>query len=130
MTDISEYIFHSNASRDAIRGWFIGQFVHPASGLRRRTDLEVKWGVHAKGERRVMGWAAYKTSTTISVLIEGVFLVTVRVDAKTHDVLLQERGDYYILSPMVEHTWEAITDCVVLTVRCPSVAGDLIERPD
>jgi hypothetical protein len=120
---------HGNATRDGKRGWFIGQFVPEEGGLRRRQDVELKWGIHPKGERRSQ-WVTYRTSTMISVLVEGRFLIWVRADGKVHEVRFEEKGDYVIINRFVEHTWEAPEDCIILTVRCPSVAGDQIERAD
>ena len=118
------------AQRDAKRGWFIGQFVPAEFGIRRRTDVEVKWGIHTKGERRGDVWASYRTSSTISVLIDGSFIVRLRVDGQIHEVLLEEKGDYIIISPQIDHNWESPEDSTILTIRCPSVSGDLIERID
>ncbi len=124
------HFMRGKAERDAKRGWIIGQFVPEEHGLRRRTDVELKWGVHSKGERRGDTWAAYRTATTISVLIEGSLIVRLRVDGQVHEVLLEEKGDYLIINSQVEHNWESPEDSIVLTIRCPSVSGDLIERID
>ena len=122
------HFMHGKAGRDAMRGWFVGQFVPAEHELRRRTDMELKWGVHPKGERRGDTWASYRTSTTISVLIDGSLIVKLRVDGQVHEVLLEEKGDYLIIDSQVDHNWESPEDSIVLTIRCPSVAGDLIER--
>jgi quercetin dioxygenase-like cupin family protein len=58
--------------------------------------------------------------TTISVLIEGGFKVTFHVDGSLEDVTLQTKGDYVIFGPDVVHSWEAIGDAIVLSVRFPS----------
>lgn len=117
-----------NALADARDGWFVGQFVDSAGGLRRRGDVELKWGVHPRGERRADSWVSYRTATTIAILIEGEILIRVRAAGEATDVHLKARGDYVIVPPGVDHTWQALTDCVVLTVRTPSIAGDAI-RP-
>jgi hypothetical protein len=47
-----------NAAQDAnpFRGWFVGHFVPAELGPRSTDAVEVKWGVHALGEKRA-GWA-------------------------------------------------------------------------
>src|SRR5437016_14455043 len=69
MVDQASFYF-GNAPADQVRGsgWFIGQFVPPELGLRRQTDVEVKWGLHPDGEKRSRTWAN-RNGTTISVLI-------------------------------------------------------------
>ena len=116
-----------NAIRDGKRGWFVGQFVAPELGLRHRDDVEIKWGVHPRGEARPGAWVSYKTATTVVVLIRGEIHIRIRQGGEIDDVRLMAEGDYVILPPVVEHTWEALTDCVVLSVRSPSVADDQIE---
>jgi hypothetical protein len=113
-----------NAGDDGMRGWFVGWFVPPHGGLRRRHDVEIKWGVHAAGERRARGWAACQTATTASVLVAGRFAVWLRVDGVDREIRLQRAGDYLIFGPGVPHTWQAIEASTVLTVRVPSLGDD------
>jgi len=49
--------YFGNAAVDQVRGtgWFIGQFVPPELGPRHQTEVELKWAVHPKGERRRHG---------------------------------------------------------------------------
>jgi quercetin dioxygenase-like cupin family protein len=101
-------------------GWFIGQFVPAELGLRHQTELELKWGVHPDGEKRSHPWAN-RNGTTISVLIEGSLKVTFHIDGATKEVTLRTRGDYLAFGPEVVHSWEAIGDTIVLSVRFPSV---------
>jgi hypothetical protein len=123
-----EGVEHGNAVREGAEmgGWFVGQFMPQEN--RRRTDFELKWGVHPKGEREEHGWVANKTSTTFSVLIEGTFLLRMRAGNRIQEILLKERGDYVIWKPGVEHTWEAPSDCIILSIRCPSVPDDQVRR--
>ncbi len=64
--------YFGNAEADQVRGtgWFVGQFVPAELGLRRQTDVELKWGYHPDGDKRPQPWAN-QNATTISVLIEG-----------------------------------------------------------
>lgn len=117
-----ERFYFGNAIADQVRnsGWFVGQFVSPALGLRHQTDVEVKWGIHPDGERRPRPWANGH-ATTISVLIHGCLRVTFDVGDTPRLVTLQKEGDYIIFAPETVHSWEAIGDTVVLSVRFPSV---------
>jgi len=124
-----EGVVKGNAGTEGARnrGWFFGQFM-PDDG-HRRTDFELKWGVHPKGEREEHGWVANKTSTTFSMLVEGRFLIRMRRGDQIEEVRLEERGDYVMWEPGVEHSWEAPEDCIILSVRCPSVPDDQVVRP-
>ena len=115
-----------NAIDDQKRGWFIGQFVPAKYGLRHRKDLEVKWGVHHRNEQRRMEWSFNRTATTISILIDGVFVMKLRGDDRYEEVKLSKRGDYVIIDAGVEHSWYAETDSIVLTIRAPSRDGDQV----
>ena len=114
--------YFGNAKADQVRGsgWFVGQFVPAELGLRRQTDVELKWGIHPDGERRSRPWAN-QNATTISVLIEGCLRVTFHIDGTQQEVTLQTKGDYVAFGPEVVHSWEAVGDTIVLSVRFPSV---------
>jgi hypothetical protein len=115
--------FHvGNAIADQVRdsGWFVGQFVAPAIGLRHQTDVEVKWGIHPDGEKRPQPWA-HEHATTISVLIRGCLRATLHLAEGPQIVTLENEGDYIIFAPGTVHSWEAIGHTVVLSVRFPSV---------
>lgn len=119
-TDASFYF--GNAAVDQVRGsgWFVGQFVPAALGLRHQTDVEVKWGIHPDGEKRAHPWANGH-ATTISVLIHGTLRVAFHVGGAPQVVMLQKEGDYLIFAPETVHSWEAIGHTVVLSVRFPSI---------
>ena len=116
-------IVTGNAHREArhYRGWFIGHFLSPAGDPRATADVEVKWGVHKAGEVKYT-WAKSTAATTLSLLVRGRF----RLSFPNHEFLLAEEGDYVIWSPQVFHKWQAEQDSVVLTVRWPSVPGDVV----
>ena len=121
MTDRNAFCF-GNAEVDQVRGsgWFVGQFVSADLGLRRQTDLEVKWGVHPDGDKRPAPWAN-RNGTTLSVLVEGQLRVTFHVDGTETDVTMKTKGDYVMFGPDVVHSWEATGHTIVLSVRFPSV---------
>jgi hypothetical protein len=121
MESNSAYYF-GNAAIDQVRdsGWFVGQFVPEAWGLRHQTDLEVKWGVHPDGEKRHRPWANGR-ATTISVLVRGSLRVTFYINESPLTVSLGKVGDYIIFTLDTVHSWEAIGDTIVLSIRFPSV---------
>ena len=114
------YVGNAKADQVSGSGWFIGQFVPAELGLRRQTAVELKWGIHPDGEKRAQPWAN-QNGTTVSVLIEGSLKLTFHIDDSQHEVILRTKGDYVIFGPEVVHSWEAIGDTIVLSVRFPSV---------
>jgi hypothetical protein len=127
-----------NATTDGapFGGWFVGKLdawvaERRASfgddidfGLRATEALEVKWGTHPAGIPRPGGWAPAAPVVTLSVLISGEFSITVRADPDSPEteVRLREPGDYAILGTDGEHTWCAIREAVILSVRWPAPA--------
>lgn len=110
--------WHSgNAEEDGRdhRGWILGHFIDPSEGVRSSKDVEIKWGIHPKGEKRVE-WTADDQRTTLVFHVSGQF----RIDLTEGTFTLQRKGDYLVWGPGIDHTWEALTDAVVVTVRWPS----------
>ncbi|MEV7028803.1 signal peptidase I [Streptomyces sp. NPDC093272] len=112
-------VYVGNAGKDAAldRGWLLGHFKEPGDP-RRSEAVEVKWGVHPRGEGRVQ-WVRGEVRTALLVLVSGRF----RVEFPGRSVLLEEQGDYVVWGAGVDHSWTAEQDSVVLTVRWPSVSG-------
>lgn len=129
-----EYVQWGNASADGsdFSHWFIGDLaawagqnglVESGYGMRQTTALEVKWGEHAAGERRPGGWAASSEKTSLSVLVRGEFELRFRDPRRPDQQLvhrLSNQGDYVLWREKVEHTWQALQDAVILTVRWSS----------
>jgi quercetin dioxygenase-like cupin family protein len=107
-----------NAAEDGreTRGWLLGHFIDPAQGVRSTKDLEVKWGVHPAGEKRP-DWTADDQRTTLVLLVEGHFVVHLTEGTAT----MSRQGDYAVWGPGVDHSWEALSNSVVITVRWPSL---------
>jgi len=76
--------------------------------------------LHPGGDKRSHP-RANQNGTTISVLIRG----TLRVEFHTGDtpqlVTLAKEGDYVVYGPEVVHSWEAIGETLVVSIRFPSV---------
>ncbi|MFE3455368.1 signal peptidase I [Nonomuraea sp. NPDC059194] len=116
---MTEHIYVGNATADAIgdRGWLLGHF-QPEGEVRHSEDVEIKWGVHPKGEERAQ-WVRGEKRTALLVLISGRF----RMEFPGHSVLLDQQGDYVVWGVGVDHSWVAEEESVVMTVRWPSVPG-------
>jgi quercetin dioxygenase-like cupin family protein len=50
------------------------------------------------------------------LLVQGNF----RIDLTETSVTLEKQGDYAVWGPGIDHSWAAITESVVITVRWPS----------
>ena len=109
--------YNGNAVEDRreARGWLLGQFIDPSEGVRSSKDVEVKWGIHPAGEKRA-GWTADDQRTTLVLLVSGNF----RIDLTEGSITLGRQGDYAVWGPGIDHSWEALSDSVVVTVRWPS----------
>jgi quercetin dioxygenase-like cupin family protein len=108
---------YGNAAEDTkdTRGWLLGHFMDPAEGVRHSKDVEIKWATHPAGEQR-HEWTADDQRTTLVVLVQGEF----RVDLTEGSKVLATQGDYVLWGPGIDHSWEALTDAVVMVVRWPS----------
>ncbi len=104
--------------RKDFKQWFVGPFIPESLGLRNASGVEIKWGVHAKGETRGQ-WATGGSLATVSILIRGKFRLLFRSPhgGDVTEYLLEKEGDYVIWPPQVDHTWSVEEDCVILTVR-------------
>jgi hypothetical protein len=119
----SSHFYFGNAADDNVAdtGWFVGQFIPDAMGYRHQTAVELKWGVHPRGQSRPGGPEANRVATTISILVRGMLETVLTVAGQPHVVRLEREGDYIVFGPDVKHDWEALEDSIVLSVRFPSV---------
>jgi D-lyxose ketol-isomerase len=99
------------------RGWLLGHFIDAADGGVRKTEaLEVKWGIHTVGQKR-LEWTVREERSTLVILISGRF----RVDLSVVSLTLERPGDYLTWGPGIDHSWQAEEDSTVITVRWPSL---------
>jgi hypothetical protein len=97
------------------RGWFVGNFLDTSAGPRLTDDVEVKWSVHPEGDHRP-GIAPGTDTATLTILIEGRF-EQIFPDQQPGRMLMERPGDFALYGPGVSHTWRALADSVMLTVR-------------
>jgi quercetin dioxygenase-like cupin family protein len=108
---------HGNAGDDTAdtRGWLLGHFIDPSEGVRSSKDVEVKWFIHPAGDKRPE-WTSDDQRTTLLLLVQGNF----RLDLTEGSINLTKQGDYVLWGPGIDHSWEAIDETVIITVRWPS----------
>jgi len=111
-------IFSGNAVDAAkqTRGWFLGHFMPGADNPLRSGDVEVKWFVHPKGDVRPE-WAPGHPVRTLNVLVRG----SVVLFFPDREVLLGREGDFVLFGPGVPHSFRAVEESLVVTVRWPSL---------
>jgi hypothetical protein len=102
------------------RGWFIGNFLDPSVGPRFTDDIEVKWSIHPQGDHRP-DIAPGADTITLTILIKGRFEQTFP-DQHPGRMLMERPGDFALYGPGIPHTWRALADSVMLTVRWPAPA--------
>ncbi|MEW2411001.1 signal peptidase I [Streptomyces griseoviridis] len=112
-------VYVGDAGKDATvdRGWLLGHFKEHGD-LRHSDAVEVKWGVHPRGEQRAQ-WVRGEMRTALLVLVSGRF----RMEFPGRSVVLERQGEYVVWGQGVDHSWCAEDDSVVLTLRWPSVPG-------
>jgi hypothetical protein len=114
MSDTPRWHF-GNAGVDSAehQGWLVGAFLDPQD-IRMSANVEIKWGVHAAGERQE-AWFEEERRTTLVVLITGRF----EIELPVGNAVLSEQGDYAIWGPGVGHAWRAEEDSIVVTINWP-----------
>lgn len=103
-----------NAGNYDKRGWFVGHFMEPENGLLHNKDVEVKWGVQARGDGRDE-WST-DPRETLNVLVSG----KVEIIFRNRTITLNQPGDFVIWKSE-DHKSEILDDSVILTIRWPSV---------
>jgi hypothetical protein len=105
-------------------GWFAGHFMD-SSSLLKNNEVELKWGVHKKGEK-YLSLKKTKKAKSLAIMIKGKIRISFP-DLKKK-IILSKMGDYAIWDKEIFHTSEFLEDTTMLTVRWPSLANDNIEK--
>ncbi|HET9898655.1 MAG TPA: signal peptidase I [Streptosporangiaceae bacterium] len=115
---MADNIYAGSAPADAPanRGWLLGHFM-PAGDLRHSEEVEIKWGVHPRGDRRAQ-WVTGESRAALIILVSGRF----RIEFPHRSVVLANPGDYVVFE-RVEHSWYAEEESVIVGVRWPSIPG-------
>lgn len=106
-----------NAAADGIatRSWFVGPFLPKATG-RMFDGVEMKWSTHARGDKRAGPSASGAFS--MAILVAGTHRIELPHTNTT--LLMRQPGDFAIWAPGIMHSWTAIEESTVLTVRWPA----------
>jgi len=112
--------YSGNAAEAAndYRGWFLGHFIGAPGDPGHSEAVEIKWGRHAAGEMRA-AWSQCDSSS-LAILIRGRFVL----GFEETEFVLQNEGDFVFWGPGIPHTWRAVEESLVITVRWPSGAAD------
>ncbi|WP_424642022.1 signal peptidase I [Embleya sp. AB8] len=123
---MNENVYVGSAGKDAAldRGWLLGHFKN-ADDPRHSEAVEIKWGVHPRGDER-REWVRGEERTTFLLLVSGRF----RIELPGRSVLLEQQGDYVVWGRGVDHSWFAEEESVVVAVRWPSVPGYAVAQQD
>jgi len=99
--------------------WIMGHFIDPDSPFHNK-DFEIKWHSLKKGESKdILG--ANTKSKSLSILIRGKFSLKF---SEKKEIILDREGDYVYWGPGVSHTWTALEESLVITIRWPSIPND------
>jgi hypothetical protein len=107
----------NEASKDT-RGWFVGHFMPGEENPLRTEGVEVKWYIHAKGDTRAQ-WAPGNPVKTLNILIRGHFVLLF----PNQEIALEKEGDFVLFGPGTPHSYRAVEESLVLTVRWPSISS-------
>lgn len=116
--DRTWYVGNADDDAGENRSWLIGHFKAPGD-IRHSKDVEVKWAHHPAGDTRAE-WAPGVHEGTVIILVSGRWQLDLRADDRIEKVILDRPGDYVMWGAAVDHTWRALADSVMITVRWPS----------
>jgi hypothetical protein len=80
----------------------------------------IEWSIHPQGDHRP-DIAPGADTITLTILIKGRFEQTFP-DQHPGRMLMERPGDFALYGPGIPHTWRALADSVMLTVRWPAPA--------
>ncbi|MDP4025843.1 cupin domain-containing protein [Methylobacterium sp. NEAU 140] len=92
------------------KGWFVGDF---APAALRSPDVEVGVKHYTAGDRE--GEHLHRVATELTLIVSGSVVMCGRSWGP---------GDIVTVEPGEATAFEAITDCVTVVVKLPSVMGD------
>lgn len=103
------------------KGWFVGHFMENGSPF-KTINFEVKWHKLKKGEKDYR-FGTQKTAKTLGILVYGKFQYIFPKE-KIKKITLKKEGDYCFYNSGVTHTWKALEDSLLFSMRWPSIPGD------
>ncbi len=106
------------------RGWVLGHFIESQS-LFHSTDIEIKWGVHKKGEK-ISTLKASTQAKSLAILLSGKICIFFPETNET--TILEKEGDFALWNSGVFHNYEFIEDTTVITIRWPSIPNEVSNK--
>jgi len=106
------------------RGWFLGHFIDSPS-LFHSKDVEVKWGIHKKGEKYENAKANIQAKS-LAILISGKEKFFFPDTNET--ITMEKPGDYIIWNAGIFHKCEMLEDTTILTICWPSSPNDTVSK--
>lgn len=109
-----------NALADGKRhsGWLVGHFMVNGT-LQHTNDVEVKFTMNPKGKSNE-AVTANRVSRSMAILVAGKH----RMFFGNTSVVLENVGDYALWGAGISHSWTALEDSTIVTIRWPSIRED------
>ena len=76
--------------------------------------VEVKWSHHPKGDKKIEP-KADKECFSVTILVRGRFKQIFPTEKK--EIIQEKEGDVVYFAPGVMHSWEALEDSLMITIR-------------
>lgn len=105
------------------KGWFYGHFM--SKPLLQSNTLELKWDHVPAGKNNGLFEKSHATSVTILVRGKMRFILE-RIDRE--EIVLEKEGDFILWDRWTYHYWEALEDCLTITVRWPSMPDNVTAK--
>ena len=106
--------------------WVVG-YARPDDSPLHTNNVYVKWVRLKKGHQKATP-TLVKTANTLGVLISGK--IAQHFPGKKKTIILKKMGDYIFFGPNTRHSWEALEDCVIITVRWPAQKKQKLTKID
>jgi len=109
-----------NTDENSTKGWILGHFMPEGTSFKTQ-NVKVKWGKHKKGESKI-GVGTNDTASSLAILLQGKFRYSFPDEDK--EITLEKPGAYVFYESGTAHSWYVEEDCLIITIRWPSVPKD------
>ncbi len=114
------------------KDWVLGHFMKEGSPF-KTSAFELKWAKLKAGEKK-SSLGTQKTAKTLSILVYGKFefdfpkesLSRTSGKVRGKKIILSKEGDYCFYDAGVTHSWRILEDCLLISIRWPSIPGDQV----
>lgn len=105
------------------KDWVLGHFMEEGSPFKTNA-FELKWDKLKAGEKK-SSLGTQKTAKTLGILVYGKFEFGFPKDRQK--IILSKEGDYCFYDAGVTHSWRILEDCLLISIRWPSLPGDQVQ---